>query len=118
MKILLDSSIIIDAIRLRQILPALHDYSISDITITELYSGKSIWESPKNKRIVDSILTHLNHLHTSTKISQLAGQIRSKYKANVPDAIIAATAITHKLPLATINTKDFISISHLKLIKI
>ena len=118
MTIILDSSIIIDAIRLRKTLPPQLNYAISDITIVELYSGRSLWESVKNKKIVDNILRHITQLHTTIIISQLAGKIRAEYNISVPDAIIAATAITHKLPLATLNTKDFAGIPHLKLIKI
>lgn len=118
MNILLDSSIIIDALRQNQSLPSSHHYYISDITITELYSGKSIWESKKKKGILDNVLIQLTHLPTSTTLCQLAGKIRAAYYTSVPDAIIAATAIENKLSLATLNTKDFSPIPHLKLIKI
>jgi len=42
--------------------------------------------------------------------------LRKLYKIKLPDAIIAATAMVHKLVLITRNTKDFGSIAALKTI--
>jgi predicted nucleic acid-binding protein len=42
-------------------------------------------------------------------------EIRQKYIIELPDAIIAATALAHKLTLWTANTKDFQHIAGLKL---
>ncbi|WP_425571141.1 PIN domain-containing protein [Olivibacter ginsenosidimutans] len=41
-------------------------------------------------------------------------KIRRRYSIKLPDAIIAATAISHKLTLITRNTKDFSAIKGLK----
>jgi predicted nucleic acid-binding protein len=43
-------------------------------------------------------------------------EIRKKTKTKLPDAIIAATAITHGLSLITRNTNDFLRLKGLKLI--
>ena len=40
-------------------------------------------------------------------IIQTAIKLRQAKKMSLGDAIIAATALVHKLPLATANTKDF-----------
>ncbi|WP_151088219.1 PIN domain-containing protein [Hymenobacter baengnokdamensis] len=34
-------------------------------------------------------------------------QLRQQYKVKLPDAIIAATALVHGLPILTRNTRDF-----------
>lgn len=43
-------------------------------------------------------------------------ELREQKKMSLGDAIIAATAITQKLPLITANTKDFKHIENLELI--
>lgn len=45
-------------------------------------------------------------------IAEIAGDLIAKYRRvghtiGVPDAIIAATALRHQLPLLTFNSKDF-----------
>lgn len=42
--------------------------------------------------------------------------IKRKHKIKLPDAVIAATAITYNLILVTRNTKDFDKIENLKLV--
>jgi predicted nucleic acid-binding protein len=124
MKILVDTSILIDFIRqsnnpvspFAKIVNQKHDIAISDITLAELYSGKFIWESKDKMFQLKSILKHIPHYPTNAKIAELSGQIRALHHIALLDAIIAATAITHKLPLATLNTKDFFPIPYLKLV--
>ncbi len=115
MQILLDTSIIIQSLRLQYQLSADHEYFASDITLAELYAGKSIWESAKKKAILDEVVANLQCLPTSLQICQLAGQISATQRLGLPDALIAATAIKHKLPLATLNTKDFQRVKQLQL---
>lgn len=43
-------------------------------------------------------------------------EVRKHFKIKLPDAIIAATALAHKLTLITRNTSDFKNIQDLKLI--
>jgi len=43
-------------------------------------------------------------------------QLKQEYKIKTPDAIIAATALTHTLTLITRNTDDFKMIPHLQLL--
>jgi predicted nucleic acid-binding protein len=56
-------------------------------------------------------------LNISDEIALLSAQLRRKFrKLKTPDAIIAATAIHHKLVLLTANERDFANIKGLKLI--
>ena len=50
------------------------------------------------------------------KIVDKTIDLRRKYKIKLPDAIIAATALTHNLVLLTRNIKDFHSIDQLDLL--
>jgi len=126
MKILLDTSVLIDYTRqsnnpnsfFSKLVAKNHDFYISDITVAEMYAGKYVWESKAKRTTISLILKHLTKLPTNGKVALLAGQIRATTHIALLDALIAATAIHHKLPLATLNTKDFSSIPHLKLVKL
>lgn len=81
---------------------------ISSITQAELYVGAL------HKRELLSIKKHLSQLpilHIDTAVSQLFTQLMELYtlshRLSIPDALIAATALTHGLELYTLNIKDF-----------
>lgn len=122
-KILLDSSIIVDFLRVRNkdstILKQLADKNyklyISIITHAELYAGKSIWKIPKARKELELVLSGIDILDLDTNISRNAGKIRSDYRLEIADAIIASTTIFHNLKLATLDVKDFKNIKGLKL---
>lgn len=126
MNILIDTSIIIDHLRrkdktnsyLTQIIHKYSNLAISIITYSELWSGKGVWESKIRNNEITIFCKNVQAIPCSQIIAKKAGRIRSYNPVSLPDAIIAATAIEHKLPLATLNTKDFTGIPHLKLAKI
>lgn len=126
--VVLDTNIIIDHLRLHkglktsltQIVQSNPDdtFSISIISIQELYQGKSSREPEKNDDIV-AILNVLKVLPYNFKVAKLAGAITrdSKKTIGLADAAIAATAIINNCQLATLNKKDFEGISKLELLK-
>ena len=124
-KILLDTSIVVDYLRrkdkyktiLYQLIndESKHQLFISIITHTECYAGKSIWESEYAKKVLELFLSGFKILTLEEKISEKTGEIKARYNTSIPDSIIAATAIHHKLELATLNIKDFESIKGIKL---
>lgn len=124
MKLLLDTSIIIDFTRrtdhqnspLFKIAKKFDDFYISDITLAELYSGRQIWQQPNKMRLLEKILDRLQRLPTNEKICRLAGQFRAQTQISLMDSLIAATAINHQLSLTTLNEKDFSRITDLKLV--
>lgn len=82
--------------------------AISVITEAELYYGAL------NKQELNRISNHLKHLHilpVSEAISRQFIELMENYslshKLTIPDALIAATAIIHKIKLYTLNKKDF-----------
>src|SRR6266568_1786876 len=123
MKLLLDTSVIIDFLRRKDKENSLHYrwskeiYSISIVTHTELYAGKSIWENNENKQALEDVLDGIVVLALDAKISQAAGKIKAyHHSSSLVDAIIAATAIVHNLELVTLNVKDFERIEGVKLL--
>ena len=120
-KILLDTSIIIDFLRQRdKASTVLFDLSkkdldlyISLITHTELYAGKSVWETKKAQRELEVIMKGLRVLPLSKEVSKESGRLRAKYDIDLIDAIIAATAIAEEIPMATLNLKHFRKVSGL-----
>lgn len=124
MKILLDTSIIIDFVRQKEkqdtILHLLaykqEKIYISIVTHSELHSGRSIWENKKAKKELDQIFSNIVVLPINIEISTLAGRIKAKKGIDLLDAIIAATAISNNIPLVTLNQKHFRSIEHLRLL--
>ncbi|MBU4013765.1 MAG: type II toxin-antitoxin system VapC family toxin [Proteobacteria bacterium] len=96
----------------------LENIAISSVTVMELYFGAL------NKRELNKIKKHLqalNIVHFDTDISESAIKLIERFSKShslqIPDAIIAATAMTFKIELYTFNLKDFKYIDGLKLIK-
>ena len=120
--ILVDTSIIIDCLRQKDrsktvFIKLQQDQTklfASIITHTECFSGKSIWEKKEAMEALQLLFSDMKILPLDEKISQKAGEIRAYSSNNLGDAVIAATAITHKLKLATLNMKDFEKIKGLK----
>lgn len=120
-QLLLDTSIIIDFLRRKDKENSLLfsfsqkdlRLSISIITHTELYAGKSVWEKEDALEELEKLFSGLHLLPLQEEISVKAGELKAKYGVSLLDAIIAATALIHKLDLATLNIKDFEKISGL-----
>jgi len=100
--------------RLRQIRQ--ENIAISSISTGELIFGAL------NRRELNQILKHLaklNTLHLDESISKKCIELMTNYSLShnlsLPDALIAATAIHHKTPLYTLNTRDFRYINGLDL---
>lgn len=101
---------------MRQI--GLPNIAVSVITVGELYFGA------RDRRELLKIKKHLAGLHQiavdaeiSTQFLSLLGTYALSHKLNLPDALIAATALHHGLSLYTLNVKDFRFIEGLSLYK-
>ena len=96
----------------------LENIAISSVTVMELYFG-ALNKSELNK--IKKHLQALNIVHFDTDISESAIKLIERFSKShglqIPDAIIAATAMTSKIKLFTFNLKDFKYIDGLKLIK-
>lgn len=81
---------------------------ISSITAMELYQGMG---NKKELRDMKRKIKHYSILHFNRDVSRLAIDYIDAFSLShglqIPDAIIAASAVTFKLPLFTYNLKDF-----------
>lgn len=85
-----------------------NNLAISVVTEAELYFGAL------NKAELQMIKQHLSSLHrfaldtaVSNQFLQLMETYSLSHKLSIPDALIAATALVHKVELFTFNVKDF-----------
>lgn len=124
-KILLDTCILIDFLRRggkKSIFYKLmqmdeYDLFVSSITVAELYSGKSVWESKKALDSVRVLLSGLKVLNVfSNKCCMMAGKIRASEGLGLGDSLIVAVAKNEKMRLATLNLKHFKKVEGLKLV--
>lgn len=120
MRIIVDTSIIIDYLRTKD-LNSLYAKLITDntlivslISIAELYSGKSI-RKKEQKEIIEKIIDSLEVIIPDIKIAKNAGRLRAEYQLSLSDAFIAALTLDLDLPLATLDYSDFKKIKGLKL---
>lgn len=124
-KLILDTSIIIDFLRSKNkentflflLIKQNYQLSISIMTHTELFSGKSVWEDSRLYEALDKLCFGFRMLSIDHELSKKAGKIKAEYNTDLIDAIIAATAIYHDLDLVTLNIKDFEEIEGINLFK-
>lgn len=124
-KILVDTDILIDLSRQNQAacdfirsVESAHTLSISVITHMELVVG---CRNKKELRELKTFLTFFQLLPVSEIVSHEACNLLELYRLShgllIPDALIAATAIVHAIPLASKNRRDFSYIKSLTLKK-
>lgn len=110
---LLDTCIMIDVLRGKEAAVAfvsglLRAPSLAAVTVTELIAG---CRSAKERRQVDRLLSLYTVHDIDREIAGLAGDYVQRYGrshgTDPIDALIAATAKTHALALATLNLKHF-----------
>lgn len=96
-----------------------HNILLSSITVMELYQGmgnkKELQEMKKKIKFYDVIELDVE---ISKRAIQLIDQFNLSHGLLIPDAIIAATAVVHRIELFTYNVKDFQFITDIKLYKI
>ena len=82
--------------------------ALSAVTVTELVAG---CRSVKERRQIDRLLSHYVIHDINRDVASLAGDYVRQYGpshgTDPIDALIAATAKTNNLPLATLNLKHF-----------
>lgn len=88
-------------------------FNISTITRMEILGWHRLTSEIRKK--YSKFLSNANVIYVDKKIEQLAIQIKQGKKTSVPDAIIAATALSKGYTLVTRNEDDFKHISGLKI---
>lgn len=109
--LLLDTDVLIDHLRgfrrLDLVDPA---WKISVVTRCELFAGRNTDEAGLRRT-----LNGIGELSVDRAIAESAGRIRRVTQLDVPDALIAATALEHQLPLMTRNLRHFEGVTGLVL---
>lgn len=108
---LLDTDVLVDHLRgRRRILAGTDELHVSAVSRAELFSGRGAEE-----RRVRRLLEPMTDLPVDAAIAERAGRLRRGSTRRLPDALIAATALEHRLTLVTRNVRDFDGIRGLKL---
>lgn len=98
--VMVDSDIVIDHIRgIRQLPPLPLAYSV--ITRCELFAGR---DDPQTLR---RLLAPMQEFPIDSEIAERGGALKRESRVPTPDALIAATALKHRLPLMTRNLRHF-----------
>lgn len=84
------------------------DFNISVIIEIEVLGHHSATKE------VEEFIGLANLFEIDKAIRTATIQLRKQYKIKLPDAIIAATALTHGFTLVTQNEKDFVNIDGLQ----
>jgi predicted nucleic acid-binding protein len=107
--LLLDTDVLIDHLRGRRRLRADgRILAISVITRCELFAGRDAVER------VRRFLAPMIQLPVDAAIAELAGRTRRVSGIATPDALVAATALTHGMSLMTRNRRHFDRVAGLR----
>ncbi|WP_428117696.1 type II toxin-antitoxin system VapC family toxin [Candidatus Poriferisodalis sp.] len=108
--LLVDTDIFIDHLRgARELQPSRHRLHYSVVTRAELFAGTTA------TAFVSELLSPWRELAVDRAVAERAGRIRRESGVRLPDALIAATALEHRLGLVTRNHGDFGRIRGLRL---
>lgn len=88
--------------------------NISVITRMELLAFR--FQNQADEKRVKGFVKSTTVFQLSSDVEKAAIKLRKNYKLKLPDAVIAATALTNGFMLLTRNTKDFKKVKGLKLI--
>lgn len=109
--VLIDTDVLIDHLRAaRRFEPGRDRVSYSIITRAELFAGRGADEQD-----VRSLLAPFEELRVDRSVAELAGKVRKQAAVAMPDALIAATALRHKLTIVTRNRRDFERVARLRI---
>lgn len=116
--VLVDSNIIIFASKpeyfyLREYLSTT-PHCVSIVTMIEVLGHTSI--TPQEQVFLDAFFTVSEVIDVSPPVKDGAISLRKIKRVSLGDSIIAATALSQDIPLATNNIKDFSWIENLQLI--
>jgi toxin FitB len=109
-RILVDSDVFVDHLRGRRRLPiGVDDVHYSSVTRAELFAARGTVE-----RRVRSVLEPFTELPVDGVVAERAGRLQRQTGLLAADALIAATALEHRLVLVTRNLSVFADVRALK----
>jgi predicted nucleic acid-binding protein len=116
MQLLLDTSVLIDALRLRrgrrqwlaELVRAGHTLATSALNLAEVYAGMRPEEEARTK----TFLNALECIEITASAAEMAGKLKRQWAQKgrtltLADTLIGAVALQQGCPLATDNRKDF-----------
>lgn len=110
-EVLIDSDVLIDHLRGdRRLSTDLQHLGVSVVSRCELFAGR---DDPDRLR---RFLAAMIDLPIDVTIAEFAGRTRRDTAIATPDALIAATALTHRIPLMTRNRRHFDRVADLRVI--
>jgi tRNA(fMet)-specific endonuclease VapC len=110
-ELLVDTHVLIDHLRGTRRLPAdVERLGVSVVSRCELFAGA---DEPQRLR---RFLWPMIELAVDSAIAELAGMTRRRTGIATPDALIAATALTHRIPLMTRNRRRFDRVEGLRVV--
>jgi hypothetical protein len=108
--VLIDTDVFVDHLRgVAELKPGRNRLHYSVITRAELVAGNSATD------LVSQLLAPFRELAVDRAVAERAGRVVREFQLRVPDALIAATALEHRLTLMTRNRKDFDKVRALRL---
>jgi toxin FitB len=108
--VLVDTDIFIDHLRgAAPLVPGRNRLHYSVITRAELFAGSSA------TAIVTRLLSPFREIPLDRDVAERAGRIKRELDIPMPDALIAASALEHRLTVATRNRRQFEGVRGLRL---
>jgi predicted nucleic acid-binding protein len=112
--ILCDANILIEFYKGNSvIINELHEIGLSDLAVSVVTTGELFYGARDTLELA-KIQKHLSLMkqipldeEISTRFLALLEEYALSHKLSVPDALIAATALPWKLPIYTLNIRDF-----------
>lgn len=109
--LLVDTDVLVDHLRTSSGVGRRGDrLAYSTITRAELFAGRHVQEEG-----VRLLLEPMRELAVNRAVAERAGRIRRDAAIALPDALIAATAVEHRLGLLTRNRSHFDRVPKLRL---
>lgn len=93
--------------------------AVSILTVVELLGGVTASADPKRRVLLDALLSGLEILSFDGPEAEAYGRIIATAgfsRRKLLDRMIAATALVHGLPLATLNPTDFADVEGLEIL--
>ncbi len=121
-KIVLDTNILIEILKgnqdvVKKLETPHYNYAISSISAMELYYGAlNKTELFKLQKFISLFEVLALNASISQTATDLIFEYAKSHNLDIPDSLIAATAIENKLKLYTLNLKDFRYIQDLTLL--
>lgn len=107
---LIDTDVFVDHLRgAKELEPKSHRVHYSVVTRAELFAGNTATE------VVSLLLAPFREMDIGREIAERAGRLWRESGIRLPDALIAATAVEHKLSLFTRNRSVFEGVRGLRI---